>query len=69
MRAKKKPTANRQITATSQNACRRRNTGTSAILRDVVAATGRLLINRISTGTYLDDPVFHHRELTEMCVL
>jgi hypothetical protein len=37
--------------------------------RDVVAATGRLLINKIGTGTYLDDPVFHHCELTEMCVL
>jgi len=35
---------------------------------NVVAAPGRLLINRIGTGTYLDVPVFHHRELTERCV-
>ena len=42
----------------------RRDTGTSAVPRPVVAATGRLLINRIGTRMYLDDTVFHHRELT-----
>ena len=42
---------------------------TAAVGQHVVAATGRLLINTIDTRMYLDDPVFHHRELTEMCVL
>ena len=37
--------------------------------RPVVAATGRLSINRKGAGTYPDDPVFHHRDFTEMCVL
>jgi hypothetical protein len=34
----------------------------------VVAATGRLSINRKGTGTCPDDPVFRHRELTVLCV-
>jgi hypothetical protein len=57
----------RQTTAKSQNACRRRNTGTSAILQLVVAAFSRLLINQMSTRTCSRDPVFRHRELTEIC--
>ena len=50
-------TTGQRTTAKSQNACCRLNTGTSAVLPYVAAASGRLSINMKGTGRYPDDPV------------